>query len=300
MNDIILKTLTIFFIFFGFILLISVLLSIREKKKDVWKRTLGWLIVIPTFIISAYFGGIFFLGVVMLIVSIGVIEFYCLAEHFNIKAFKITGTLFSALLPAIAFLGGSEVFHIAIILFTLTILALPIYKRQVKKDLSIDIFSSSATILGILYVGWTSSYLILIRNLENGLNFLLFFYLLILANDIFSYYSGKFFGKTKIFELISPGKTLQGSLGGLAVTLFAAYLLSYLVPSLGTGYVLLLGAIIAVSGQLGDLVESSLKREANIKDTGKLLPGFGGILDRFDSLIYASPIVYFFLILVSL
>lgn len=289
----------IFFIVFGGCMLINILLSLREKKTEVWLRTLGWIMVIPTFLISAYFGGVIFLVAIMLMVSIAVEEFYFLTERCNIKAFKITGTVFSVLLPIIAFLYGSEVFHIAAVLFALTILTMPIYKRQIKKDLSTDIQASSATILGMLYVGWTSSYLILIRNMENGLNYFLFFFLLIIATDTFSYYFGKFFGKTKIFQFISPGKSLQGYLGGLALALFFAYLIKYLLPIAEIRTVLLFGAIIAISGQLGDLVESGLKREANVKDAGRLLPGFGGILDRFDSLIFASPIVYFFLVLLT-
>jgi len=299
MNDLILRTLIYFLIVFGICLIINLLISIREKKTDAWARTLGWVIVIPAFTISAYFGGVVFLIAVMLLVSIGAEEFYFLAERSRIRPFKITGTAFSVLLPLIAFLGGSEAFHVAAVLLALIILALPIYKRQIKKDLTTDIQASSITILGILYVGWTSGYLILIRNMPSGFNFILFFYLLIIANDVSSYYFGKLFGKTKIFQFISPGKSLQGALGGLVATIGAAYLLSYLPPVKEFRYVLLLGVLISISGQLGDMVESSLKREAGIKDAGGLLPGFGGILDRFDSLIYASPLVYLFLVLIT-
>ncbi len=299
-SDPILRTLIIFFIVFGICMLVNILLSLREGKTDVWIRTLGWIMVIPVFILSAYFGGVVFLVIVMLIVSIATEEFYFLAERCNIGAFRITGTVFSTLLPAIAFLGGSEIFHIAAILFALAILTIPIYKREVRKDLSTDIQVSSATILGMLYVGWTTSYLILIRNMENGFGYFLFFSLLIFAVDAFSYYFGKFFGKTKVLNLISPGKSLQGFIGGLTITIFFAYLIRYLLPIQELYYILLFGALIAASGQLGDLVESSLKREAKVKDAGRILPGFGGILDRFDSLIFASPIVYFFLVLAAL
>lgn len=299
MNDPILRTISYFFIVFGICLMINLFLSLREKKADAWARTLGWIIIIPAFTISAYFGGVIFLIAVMLLVSIGAEEFYFLAERSKIKPFKIAGTVFSVLLPLIAFLGGSESFHVAAVLLALTILVLPIYKRQIKKDLSTDIQASSVTILGILYVGWTSSYLILIRNMSAGFHFLLFFYLLIIANDVSSYYFGKLFGRTKIFQYISPGKSLQGTLAGLAITIGAAYLVSYLLPIKEIRYILLLGALISISGQLGDLVESSLKREAGIKDTGKILPGFGGLLDRFDSLIFAAPVVYLFLIIIT-
>ena len=299
MDDPIIRTLMYFFIVFGICMLINIVLSLKEKRIEVWKRTLGWLIVIPTFIFTAYLGGVVFLVAVMLMVSIAAQEFYFLAERCNIGAFRITGTVFSTLLPAIAFLGGSEIFHIMVVLFALTILALPIYKRQVRKDLSTDIQVSSATILGMLYVGWTSSYLILIRNMGGGFNYFLFFFLLIIATDTSSYYFGKFIGKTKVFGFISPGKSVQGYLGGLSIALFFAYIISYLLPVVELRCVLAFGGLIAISGQLGDLVESSLKREAKVKDAGTLLPGFGGILDRFDSLIFASPIVYFFLVLLT-
>jgi phosphatidate cytidylyltransferase len=299
MDDPILRTLIIFFIIFGVCMLINTILSLREKKTEVWKRTLGWIMVIPTFIIAAYFGGVIFLLAVMLLVSLAVEEFYFLAGRCDIGAYRITGTIFSTLLPLVAFLGGSEIFHIMVVLFALAILVLPIYKRQIRKDLSTDIQTSSATILGMFYVGWTSSYLILIRSMGNGFNYFLFFFLLIIATDTSSYYFGKFLGKTKVFNFISPGKSLQGYLGGVAIALLFAYVIRYLLPIAELRVILLFGALIAVSGQLGDLVESSLKREANVKDAGRILPGFGGILDRFDSLIFASPIVYFFLVLLT-
>jgi len=299
MHDPILRTLTYFFIVFGICMLINIILSLRERKTEVWLRTLGWIMVIPTFIITAYFGGVIFLVAVMLMVSIAVEEFYFLAGRCDIGAFRVTGTVFSTLLPLVAFLGGSEIFHIMVVLFALIILVLPIYKRQVRKDLSTDIQTSSATILGMFYVGWTSSYLILIRNMENGFNYFLFFFLLIIATDTSSYYFGKFLGKTKVFSFISPGKSLQGYFGGVTIALLFAYIISYLLPITELKAILLFGTLIAVSGQLGDLVESSLKREAKVKDAGRILPGFGGILDRFDSLIFASPVVYFFLVLLT-
>ncbi|MEA3494277.1 MAG: phosphatidate cytidylyltransferase [Candidatus Margulisiibacteriota bacterium] len=298
MNDTLLKTLLIFLCFFIVGVSFNLFISLRTRNIASLKKVLGWLLILPPFAISAYFGGYVFLAIVMLIVIVGIEEFYYLAAHCHVKSFKLTGTALGAALPLIAFLFGSEIFHMSAILFTLGIFAMPIYKRQIRKDLSIDVPVSSVTILGILYVALTSSYFILIRNMENGLNYLLFFFLITIGNDIFAYYSGKIFGKTKLFSRVSPNKTLQGSLGGLGVSVLIAYLISYLMPDLGILYILLLGAVISIVSQLGDLVESSLKREAHIKDSGKFLPGIGGILDRIDSLLYAAPVVYFFLFLI--
>lgn len=300
MQDPILKTFMIFLAVFVIFMLTNVVLSLREKRSEIWIRTLGWIIILPPFLAAAYLGGIFFLAMIMLIVFLGTEEFYFLAERSSAGVYKIAGITLSVLLPMAAFIGGSEIFHVVAILFALTILTLPIYKQQVKKDVSANIQTSSATILGMLYVGWTSSYLILIRNLGNGLEYFLLFYVLILANDNFSHYIGRIIGRTKFFQAISPNKTLEGALGGLIMTLVFAYLLRFLLPALELRFVLLLGIIIAVSGQLGDLVESSLKREAKVKDAGRFLPGIGGMLDRFDSLIFSAPIAYLFAVLLSL
>lgn len=299
MESAIIRTLTYFFIVFGICLLLNLLLSLREKKSDVWMRTLGWILVIPTFFIAAYFGGPIFLAAVLIVVILGIQEFYFLSEHAGTKAFGEAGTAISVLLPIIAFFHDSETFHKIIVIIFLLILAIPLYKRQIKKDLSTDIQICFATITGILYVGWTSSYLILIRNSEHGLNYFMFLMLLIIINDTFAYYSGKIFGKGRAFELISPGKTIQGIVGGFVITILFAYILKYLLPITDIRHVIALGAVIGLSGLLGDMVESTLKREANVKDSGRLLPGFGGILDRFDSLIFSAPIYYFFLFLTA-
>ncbi len=124
-------------------------------------------------------------------------------------------------------------------------------------------------------------------------------FILIWVNDSFAYIVGKKFGKQKLFYSISPHKTVEGFLGGLLFCCISASIVSrYIDDTLSTSNWLIIAIIVSVFGTLGDLIESKLKRESNVKDSGKIMPGHGGILDRLDSVIFASPYIYLFLKLI--
>ena len=123
-------------------------------------------------------------------------------------------------------------------------------------------------------------------------------FVLLWANDTFAYLTGRLLGKHKLFERISPGKTIEGSIGGLVFTLAGIIVFSHYVDWLSLWQAIGLGLIAVVFGTLGDLCESMLKRQAGVKDSGNLIPGHGGILDRFDSVLFAMPFVFVFLLLV--
>lgn len=124
-------------------------------------------------------------------------------------------------------------------------------------------------------------------------------FILIWVNDSFAYIVGKSFGKQKLFYSISPHKTVEGFLGGLLFCCISASIVSrYIDETLTTPNWLIIAIIISVFGTLGDLIESKLKRESNVKDSGKIIPGHGGILDRLDSIIFASPYIYLYLKLI--
>ena len=124
-------------------------------------------------------------------------------------------------------------------------------------------------------------------------------FILIWVNDSFAYIVGKNFGKQKLFYSISPHKTVEGFLGGLFFCCISASLVSrYIDDSISTQNWLTMAIIISIFGTLGDLIESKFKRESNVKDSGKIMPGHGGILDRLDSIIFASPYIYLFLKLI--
>jgi len=123
--------------------------------------------------------------------------------------------------------------------------------------------------------------------------------ILIWSTDTFAYLTGRAIGKHKLYSKISPNKTIEGSVGGLVFTLITATILSIYFNQYSLTEWLGLSIVISIFGALGDLVESMFKRAANIKDSGNLIPGHGGVLDRFDSLLFAAPFIYFYLQLIS-
>jgi len=129
--------------------------------------------------------------------------------------------------------------------------------------------------------------------------FVLGMFVILWTHDTFAYLTGSFFGKHPLYQAISPKKTWEGSIGGFGFALIAAYIISIFSPELEAWHWFAIALIIAVFGTIGDLAESLLKRRAIVKDSGKLLPGHGGILDRFDSVLFVSPIVLAIILLFS-
>ena len=133
--------------------------------------------------------------------------------------------------------------------------------------------------------------------LMSGAHLILLVFCLLWVNDSFAYLTGKLLGKHKLFPRISPGKTIEGSLGGLVFTVVAMVVFSHYVNWLPKSAAAGMAAIAVVFGTLGDLCESMLKRQAGVKDSGKLIPGHGGILDRFDSVLFSVPFIFVYLLL---
>ena len=130
-----------------------------------------------------------------------------------------------------------------------------------------------------------------------GAHLILLVFGLLWVNDIFAYLTGKLLGKHKLFERISPGKTIEGSLGGLVFTVIAMVVFCHYASWLSVPAAAGMAAIAVIFGTLGDLCESMLKRQAGVKDSGKLIPGHGGILDRFDSVMFSVPFIFVYLLL---
>ena len=150
-------------------------------------------------------------------------------------------------------------------------------------------------IMGPFYICLPLVLLAIIARLPQGRMWIFFILVVIFAGDTGSFYCGKFFGKHKLTQ-ISPGKTWEGTIGGLIANIACAGLFGYVFfTSLSVISIMIVGIVLGISGQIGDLAESMLKRISNKKDSGKILPGHGGMLDRIDSLLFAVPVMYVYL-----
>ncbi len=153
------------------------------------------------------------------------------------------------------------------------------------------------TIAGILYVGWLLSYLVALRGVDAGRNWVFFALFTTFGSDTAAFFIGRALGRHHLAPSISPGKTWEGAIAGVFGAIMISLLLVTLLSlPLSFGQAILLGLIVSVFGQLGDLVESLFKRNMGVKESGKLLPGHGGFLDRIDSVVFAGIVVYYYVI----
>jgi phosphatidate cytidylyltransferase len=178
---------------------------------------------------------------------------------------------------------------------TLILLSLLLYALLTKRSLSESIPALAVTLFGILYVSWLLSHLTLLRGLPHGKRLIFYLLLLVWSGDTGAYYAGSLLGTHPLAPMISPKKTIEGAVGGLGASLIASYV-AYrtFLPLLGAHDWIMLGVLLAIVAQIGDLCESMIKRGVNVKDSGTLLPGHGGLLDRLDGVMFAAPVLYYY------
>lgn len=154
-------------------------------------------------------------------------------------------------------------------------------------------------LVGLFYLGGGCIFLTMIPYQDNffAKYLIIGIFIMIWVNDSFAYLVGKTLGRHKLYPAVSPKKTIEGSMGGLVFTLLAAFILGKYAPVLTTYQWLILALVVVIAGGFGDLIESKLKRAAGVKDSGAILPGHGGMLDRLDSLVFAAPFAYLTLII---
>lgn len=187
-----------------------------------------------------------------------------------------------------------------LILQVISIFVLLILIKDLFSEKTIPLFSSKKYILTTFYLSSAFVFLVLIGNYYSDSEkfnaiILLGSFILVWVNDTFAYLVGSNFGKQKLFPSISPKKTVEGFLGGLFFACIASSIIAHYTDTLSFTNWLILSIIVSVFGTIGDLVESKFKRQANVKDSGVIMPGHGGLLDRFDSIIFAAPFIYLFL-----
>lgn len=268
------------------------------SKSNLTTRTITGLLyglsLIGSLILSHYSFYLFFLVVLI----IGLKEFYQLVENKDVKPQKTLGFIISIAL----FISSYFYFinsHISqLILSIILLLTFLLFAVELFRNKEISFINIGSTILGIIYVALPLSILSFLAfdNNNNTYNYeiILSLFILVWLSDVGGYFAGINFGKHKLLERVSPKKTWEGVGGGVVLCLIGAYILSQFLPLMSTAQWLLFGAIVCISSVIGDLIESMLKRSANVKDSGDILPGHGGILDRFDSVLFVIPIAYIF------
>ncbi|MBR9916042.1 MAG: phosphatidate cytidylyltransferase [Algicola sp.] len=186
------------------------------------------------------------------------------------------------------------------ILLVITIFVQLILIKDLFSEKTIPLFSSKRFIITTFYLSSGFVFLICISNFNDTFSplILLGAFILVWVNDTFAFLVGKNFGKQKLFPSISPKKTVEGFLGGLFFACLGSYFIANFTETLNFTNWLILSIIVSVFGTLGDLIESKFKRMAQVKDSGVIMPGHGGLLDRLDSIIFAAPFIFLFLRLI--
>lgn len=248
------------------------------------------MIGIPVLLFFVYMGKYWYAILILSLSLLATREYFALAGKGSPGAIKIVAYAFVPL--ALFAVYRNDLFLILLLwVFFFAILNLiPVFSRS-----SVKYWESAMAFWGILYTAGLAGFVLAIRLLPDGLMLTLFLFFVIWAADICAYLIGRKIGKRPLAPRISPKKTVEGFLAGvLAGTLMGAVLMFFSpLPFLGWRGGGLLGALCGLAGALGDLSQSALKRSVGAKDSGNLLPGHGGILDRFDSLLFAAPLYYF-------
>lgn len=268
-----------------------------------WQRTFTGIVFVVVVIGSILVDYMAFIGVFAVFSIVALYEFYNIMQSKQVSPLKFHGLLAGNLIflttafknISLIETGQAEKYYVVIFLYILVLFVAELYRKTETAYHNISI-----CVAGLIYISIPFSFLISIPNVASheinvGQNFLIIFFVLLWTSDTFAYLTGRWLGKHKLFERISPKKSWEGFLGGSFFTLLFAVGISFYYTELTLLEWILAAIIIVVFGTFGDLVESMLKRSAGVKDSGKFFPGHGGVLDRFDAVFFSAPFIYFYL-----
>lgn len=251
-----------------------------------FKRILTSIIALPIFLAIIFYGGLPLKLLCLLLSFVGLFEFYKVLDK-TYTPVKMMGYFLTVLFYVGVFYQFSYEYFFAIIFFsTIFLLIINVFSTNNRlTDISI-------TLMGVFYITLGFIHLILFDKIQN--NFLIFIpFIISWGTDTFAYFSGTLFGKHKLIERVSPKKTIEGAVGGILGSVIITLIFGYLFAReliLVLGIISFFGSMLS---QLGDLIASRIKRITQVKDFGNVLPGHGGILDRFDSILVVIPFVYY-------
>lgn len=259
-------------------------------------RGITGAIFVAVLLSAFYFGMVTTFVLMGVVILLGLLEFYNLFNaNQQASPCKLTGVLGGVVLYLL--LSAPLIFHLSanIRFFTILLVALP-FLVEIYRNKSTPISNLAVLLFGWLYLVIPFFLVVWISSHSIGAQLLMGLFILVWTNDTFAYLSGRFLGKHKLFERISPNKTWEGTVGGIVFAIFGGFLFAYFTNQQYEFWIIA-SLIIAVASIYGDLFQSMMKRSVGLKDSGSILPGHGGILDRFDAVIYAIPFFFVWLVL---
>ncbi len=254
-------------------------------------------------------GGIYFLILIELGIFLGVYEFCDILRGRGLTPYKSLAIISSLILGLNAYFQSHLFTIITITALVISVSSAELFRRKKEEA----IFHLSGTVFGVIYVGWLFSHFILLSQMPRvlepityknifgieirlGTSLAMLPFVLTWTNDSAAFFIGRKFGKRKFFPAISPKKTWEGVIGGGFAAILAAFIYHYLYASYLSWFdCVALGIVVGIIAPTGDLVESMIKRDVKLKDASAIIPGHGGFLDRFDSLLFTAPIIYYYL-----
>ena len=289
-----------------------------DVKKNTLIRVLSAVVALPVYVFTIVtdLGQAIPILICSLIVTLACLyEYYCLTERGEEGSpFMKTGMAFAVVINIVMYLfafgklyGYSRyisIFDARVVMFVMTlflsvILVLQLFTRPLKGAA----YSLGVTLFGLAYIVFSFSHIILMKALVNGVYYIIILNVVVMLNDTFALFGGILFGKHKTGFPVSPNKSWEGYFSGLLFSVLAMVITNQVFISFfernlfGIIEAVILGIVLSVAGNLGDLVESAIKRDGSTKDSGSIIPGHGGMWDVFDALIFSYPLFYYYLIL---
>lgn len=267
---------------------------------NMFYRIITAILFVPALIFIARYGNIPFFILIELGIFLSSYEFYTILEEKGLRPYKSLGVIASLILGLTAYFA-SYLFTLATIAGLFVVLSI---SELARSDPDRAIVHISTTYCGVIYTGWLFSHLILLRQIPvhegrdyaTGLSYVMLPFVIAWTGDVFAFFFGRKFGKHGLLPRVSPAKSWEGAIIGFVFATGALFLMRYLYARYLTILDTFVLGILGYSGAIvGDLVESLLKRDANLKDVSSSIPGHGGILDRFDSILFTGPLVYYYL-----
>jgi len=286
-----------------------------SKLGSTFKRLGSALLLLPVYVLFMWTGQFNYLSVFVLS---AVVSAACLYEYYQIsigkgvKPFLKEGLVATVVLNILVYLFAfgkilGTTNYVAefdarwIMAFFMVFLVFIMIRQLFTREIDGGIQSLAVTVFGVVFISLFFSHIILIRSLANGFYYLIMLHAIVMINDTFAYFGGSLFGRHKTGLAVSPNKSWEGFFSGVLFSIIASLVFNefyhtfFDVTLFSTGEAAVAGVIFSIAGDIGDLIESAIKRDGKVKDSGTIIPGHGGMWDVFDALIFSMPIFYYYL-----